>query len=493
MALVPSGGGGTVASGALGPRRGRAEKVLEEDEYTEAVERIIERDFFPDVPALQNKLEWLQAVNSGDPLALRNAQLNIAARRAGVPTPLGATPAEFATPAAATPYGAATPSALGRLPTGGPVPPGAATPAPAGGAQGAPATTDPSASAPAMSLNSFLAKHTSEDNASFAEIMEEGNKRRRMKNTWLYETPGGRDVALLEGAPRAEGQQAATDGYGTGGAPDGGLIGWKHVPKNGLYYPADAQPLSAREVAEQRGGAAKAILHRNTRLPSASKSSTGLFSPDSKPSTPAAGTPAGEGGTYSRLATPSMTPGADGMSPLMTWGDIESTPLRIEAEDMPQGPTFRLPEEKPRDLLGRRLAGATPQHMRSRPGTTRFGSPLSVLRRNSGTPGHKRGGTPLSASAKKRLLSQMQGAKGGGDLGLRASYQRTPAGAPGGSPALHAPRPPRHTPAIGNKRAGSSRGGGTPAAAAAAGAATASAPDAKQPAPANLTDGLLNI
>ena len=34
--------------------------VLEEDEWAEALEAIIERDFFPDIPKLQSKLEWLQ-------------------------------------------------------------------------------------------------------------------------------------------------------------------------------------------------------------------------------------------------------------------------------------------------------------------------------------------------------------------------------------------------------------------------------------------------
>lgn len=34
--------------------------VLEEDEWAEQLESIIERDFFPDVPKLQSKLEWLQ-------------------------------------------------------------------------------------------------------------------------------------------------------------------------------------------------------------------------------------------------------------------------------------------------------------------------------------------------------------------------------------------------------------------------------------------------
>jgi len=40
---------------------GRAPVILDEDEWTERIEAIIERDYFPDVPKLQNKLEWLQA------------------------------------------------------------------------------------------------------------------------------------------------------------------------------------------------------------------------------------------------------------------------------------------------------------------------------------------------------------------------------------------------------------------------------------------------
>jgi hypothetical protein len=165
--------------------------VLEEEEWAEALESIIERDFFPDIPKLQSKLEWLQAralpasplcaggprvrvtavfrphlvilthaaqtsdncftsvcfrvvthmiicngrfeggccwlahlkamlvmmhlladggnlwlpllmqaLRTRDPEVLRLAQQNIAARRAGLRTPIGATPGSFETPGA---------------------------------------------------------------------------------------------------------------------------------------------------------------------------------------------------------------------------------------------------------------------------------------------------------------------------------------------------------------------------------------------------------
>ena len=42
------------------------------------------------------------------------------------------------------------------------------------------------AAAPDMSLDAFMATHTSEDNASFAEILEGINKRKRERHAWLH-------------------------------------------------------------------------------------------------------------------------------------------------------------------------------------------------------------------------------------------------------------------------------------------------------------------
>jgi hypothetical protein len=63
---------------------------------------------------------------------------------------------------------------------------------------------------------------------------------------------------------------------------------------------------------------------------------------------------AGAPGGYARLATPSFTPGP-GESPLMTWGDLDGTPLRLDQEDTPvdiggrgAGPHFHMPEARSR-------------------------------------------------------------------------------------------------------------------------------------------------
>ena len=52
----------------------RRQVVLDEDEYVARLDAIITRDYFPDVPLLKDRLALLEAVNSGDPSRVREAQ-----------------------------------------------------------------------------------------------------------------------------------------------------------------------------------------------------------------------------------------------------------------------------------------------------------------------------------------------------------------------------------------------------------------------------------
>jgi protein DGCR14 len=153
-------------------------QVLEEDVYAEAIEAIVERDFFPHLPKLQNQLDWLQAVQSGDPALIKRAQLNIARRRAGLRTPVahdadGAPNTSAITPGtgmlrtpAMTPAvglaGGATPAA-GRTPAGA----AAAAALQEQGMDPVSAQQQVGARAPGMSLDQFLTAYDGEDNASF--------------------------------------------------------------------------------------------------------------------------------------------------------------------------------------------------------------------------------------------------------------------------------------------------------------------------------------
>ena len=97
----------------------------------------------------------------------------------------------------------------------------------------------------------------------------------------------------------------------------------------------------------------------------------------------------------------------------MTWGDIDGTPLRLDADDdihvepVTAGPQFKVPEPAKRDELGRDMAQRA-RHSLQRKIQARMRTPS---RSPMGTPGAfgKRGGqTPMSPAA-RRLASSLHG------------------------------------------------------------------------------------
>lgn len=213
---------GTSSATALGPlipvRPGqtslRRQAILTEDEYTSALSAVIKRDFFPDLDRMTAENEYLAAVEADDPRRIRTALERLQSfdgqqrgpastarkiRSSGRDTPATgarATRGEWDD----TPVASASTSKVFD-PT---LTPAISTPGPDAPLeeQGTDDAEPSSGIVPdvSLSLADFQARYTSEDNASFAQLLERGNEERKRKHAWLY----ARERASVEQRRRIE-------------------------------------------------------------------------------------------------------------------------------------------------------------------------------------------------------------------------------------------------------------------------------------------------
>jgi protein DGCR14 len=141
------------------------------------------------------------------------------------------------------------------------------------------------------------------------------------------------------------------------------------------------------------------------------------------------------------VSTPQIAPDA---SPFITWGEIESTPLRLDDLETPlkatNGPQFKIPDMPSRDKITLDLANKAEAKMRAKQTPRRKSAPNALS-------GNK---TPLSPAGQQlveKLARRKTGAGLDADDQLRASYNtpsrmqspRTPSlinsGTPSQSPA----------------------------------------------------------
>ena len=186
-----------------------------------------------------------------------------------------------------------------------------------------------------LSLDQFLHKYTSEDNASFHEILERTNAKRREKAAHLMLPPGARPAA-------SAGQEQ--------------LEGKKYEAVNLLMYDGSTRsslPLSCIKKGAY-GMPSKSIHHKATSF-SASKAPEDDGPMDVGPSA--------DNPQYSLLETPSFQPGEQ-VTPFMTWGGIEATPILLHDDgtvaedtggDAPQRSGFRMRDTPLREQLAHSL------------------------------------------------------------------------------------------------------------------------------------------
>lgn len=431
--------------------------VLDEDTYVAAIEKIVERDFFPDIPKLRDRLEWLEAVRSGDPLRIRDVQLKIRDRRGRKALNCAETERNRSRTPGSTFTRTFTPFELDKTPD-------------VSNRESSVAgeSADDDSEALPLSLDQFFRRYTSEDNESFSKILEKANRKRKERYEFLTEGEK-EDVKLIEDVKR----DRITDGYGTSDQPPSTLDGWKYTAKNLLmYHPADRgeAPLTDEERAERLNGLTKEVNLTNTRFhgklmdsrPKDEDTVAVLYTPIPGATPVPLSLSEREGDKskkydledlrktpnpfyvesrkradngYSYVKTPSPAPGVD-ESPFITWGEIEGTPLRLEPEDTPigiggsgDGPHFKIPCPPSRDLKAHSLSREAARKLRER--SKMFQKPPlpSPVRGGSASPSVR----TLSHAAQKFVRNAIAKSSCSVDESLRASYR-------GASPGISTPK-----------------------------------------------------
>ncbi|KAF3849128.1 hypothetical protein F7725_015625 [Dissostichus mawsoni] len=332
-------------------------KVLDEDNYIESLEKIIQRDFFPDVTKLQAQREYLEAEETGDLVRMREISIRYGSSLTK------------STPRSSAPY--VTPASF-ETPVGGPGSPSSTL-----GGKGfdGESKCGDKEEKELPCLDRFLAKNTSEDNASFEQIMDLAEDKNRLRHSWLYE-------AETEYKERHE-QNLALPSVEKGALEcvKAGLETWEYKAKNALmYYPEgpDGKELIPHESPTVNG--------------------------------------------YGFESMPSPAPGG-AESPLMTWGEIESTPFRLDGSDSPyvernHGPSFKIPEPGRRERLGIKMANeaAAKNRAKKQEAWRKVTENLASL-----TP---KGLSPALTPALQRLVNRTSSKYT--DKALRASYTPSP-------------------------------------------------------------------
>ena len=358
------------------------QKILEEEEYLSILEYIVEKDFFPELSKLKLRTSYLDALETNDLEKLRDIQMQLEKKdNEGL-------------------YENEEDKSKSKQET--------------------------------SSLNGFLYKNTSEDNASFEKLMELTRKKQHEKYAWLFEKQkelNDKPDEILYLKSPLESDNVSKP-----------LQTWPYKARNALMYTPDGVEASVEEEIKSKGNKKQIIEHKNTRFYEnpfdnyASQTAMIKATRDHANLQKAVGKIGIDGKLeqtddslanirgYTFVATPSPAPGVDA-SPLMTWGQVEMTPKNLD-----QVQSFKIREPPRREVLAHSLAEkASKQHREKR--RKAFAAATASLILNSPRTASKKGSltaerlSQLSPAAQKLVKANINIRT---DKSLRESYSPSP-------------------------------------------------------------------
>lgn len=356
-------------SGAV--RKKTKQKILTEEMYIEKLSKIIQRDFFPHLDKLRAQNDYLDAMERKDYAQMEAIRAKYSGRR---PTDRSSmSPATFETPASAN--GNVTPR-HGSNDNASDTPKSTLSIS----SKTSRIDDENKSIADKHSLDSFLQHYTSEDNYSFQEIIDTADEKLRQKFVVLYneEKLSADKLARALTLPSIEKQFEEPD-------PLRKIETWSYTNKNSIMYIPDGVELTEIERVE----AAKRreiIKHNATRLntnpfvetpnqkannelvKTQSQALMNKIGLDGNVITPGNESEGPQVRGFNLVKTPSPRPG-EAFSPIMTWGEIEGTPFRLDGSDTPVrpnvGPAFTITENSRRENIALALAEKVGEKMRA--------------------------------------------------------------------------------------------------------------------------------
>ncbi|UXI14829.1 Solute carrier family 35 member F5 [Sarcoptes scabiei] len=320
-------------------------KILDEDEYTNQIESIIERDFFPDVAEMRFELEYQDAIekNDFDKISRMNKKKkspNFVAQLASPIEDLGL----FMEESVRSDFVENVDSKTEEEKTT--------------------KTKD-------ISLNKFLNKFTSEDDSSFEKLQQKSLQKHLDKLNFLNSDSNSHNNQMHEALalPSIE-NQLKIKCEKNSHEKSIKMITWKHSNKNTFMFDPEGAPLTQKEIDEAKSK--QMIVHENTRFKANS-----FFNKQIIPSNPNHIRAINQGqigidgkdidvkvsarinGFNFVPSTPCLRPEAIPGSPLMTWGNIEATPINLRGDATPLIPSsshFKIPELTAKEIIGQQLA-----------------------------------------------------------------------------------------------------------------------------------------